>query len=164
MEFIIRAAIEKFYASGQVETELEAVIKFNEEYIIPKCTQFNQSKWRYGNTFNVYVDNVVKVYEHLFKKLWSIYSGIHTKPGQKPAMMQDEFEAFAVASGLINDGLATSELSLIFDLSMITQVDELEKERHLNAQPLEFSSWRCSADWLTKQASHLLRKKMQMVK
>ena len=29
MEFIIRAAIEKFFASGQVETELEAVKKFN---------------------------------------------------------------------------------------------------------------------------------------
>lgn len=106
MEFIIRAAIEKFFASGQVESELEAVKKFNEEFIKPKCAQFNQTKWRYANTFNVYVDNVMKAYEPAFKKMWSIYTGKHKKPGQKAAMMQDEFEEFVINSGLINDGLA----------------------------------------------------------
>jgi hypothetical protein len=29
MEFIIRCAIEKYFASGKVETELEAIKKFN---------------------------------------------------------------------------------------------------------------------------------------
>lgn len=37
MEFIIRCAIEKYFASGKVETELEAIKKFNLEYLIPKC-------------------------------------------------------------------------------------------------------------------------------
>lgn len=106
MEFIIRAAIEKFYASGQVENEHEAVKKFIEEYIIPKCTQYDQTKWRYENTFNVYVDNVIKVYEPLFKKIWSMFNGKHKKPGAKIAMMQDEFEEFVINSGLINDALA----------------------------------------------------------
>ena len=58
-------------------------------------------------------------------------------------MMQDEFEEFVVAAGILNDGLAQRELSLIFNLSMITQVDEIEKERHLNAQPLEFMEMFC---------------------
>ena len=87
MEFCIRAAIEKYFAAGIVETELDAIKKFNEEYIIPKCKAFNQTKWRYSNTFNVYFDNVMKVYEPFFKKLWTKHSGKHMKPGQKPAMM-----------------------------------------------------------------------------
>ena len=44
---------------------------------------------------------------------------------------------------MINDGLAQRELSLIFNLSMITRVDELNSERHLNAQPLEFMEMFC---------------------
>lgn len=70
MEFIIRASIEKFYASEQVETELDAVKKFNEEYVIPKCKAFNQTKWRFSNTFNVYVDNVMKVYKPFFDRCY----------------------------------------------------------------------------------------------
>ena len=109
MEFLIRAAVEKFFASGQVESELDAVIKFNEEFIKPKCEKFNQTAWRFENTFNVYVDNVMKAYEPIFKKIWTLFSGKHKKPGQRVAMMQDEFEDFVITSGLINDGLAQRE-------------------------------------------------------
>jgi len=35
-------------------------------------------------------------------------------------MMQDEFEDFVAKAGLINDGLFTKDLSLIFNLSMFT--------------------------------------------
>ena len=36
MEFLIRASIEKYFAAGLVESELDAVKKFNEEFIVPK--------------------------------------------------------------------------------------------------------------------------------
>ena len=38
----MRCAIEKFCSSGICATEIEAIEKFNEEYVIPKLEQFNQ--------------------------------------------------------------------------------------------------------------------------
>ena len=49
-----------------------------------------------------------------------MYSGKHCLPGAKNMMMEDEFEEFVNNSGMINDGLAAREISLIFNLSMFT--------------------------------------------
>ena len=63
---------------------------------------------------------------------------MHAAPGAKAHMEVDEFDMFCNASGLLNDSFASREVSLLFNLSMFTQVDELEKARHLRATPLEF--------------------------
>lgn len=84
------------------------------------------------------VDNVMKAYSKLWTHLYNKFSGRHALPGQKPFMMQDEFETFVIESGMINDSLAQREVPLIFNLSMLTQVDEIEKSRHLEARPIEF--------------------------
>lgn len=53
-------------------------------------------------------------------------------------MMQDEFDEFVVQSGWLNDGLAAREIPLIFNLSMLVRVDELNKSQHLEASVIEF--------------------------
>jgi hypothetical protein len=62
----------------------------------------------------------MKAYQKLWAKFYTMYSGRHCLPGQKAMMMADEFETFVIDSGLINDGLAAREISLIFNLSMLT--------------------------------------------
>jgi len=37
----MRSAIEKYFSSGICATEIDAIEKFNEEYVIPKLEQFN---------------------------------------------------------------------------------------------------------------------------
>ena len=46
MEFFIRCAMEKFYASGIENTELDAIKRFNKEYLLPACSKYKQDKWR----------------------------------------------------------------------------------------------------------------------
>ena len=41
LEFIIRCAIEKFFASGEVETELDAVKRMIEDHINVNCQDFD---------------------------------------------------------------------------------------------------------------------------
>jgi len=58
-------------------------------------------------------------------------------------MMVDEFEDYVMKSGLLNDCLAAREISLVFAQSMMTQVDEINKSRHLEATLLEFMEMNC---------------------
>ena len=46
MEYIIRCSTEKFFASGQVANELEAIQKFLNDYFIPSCKNYDQHAWR----------------------------------------------------------------------------------------------------------------------
>jgi hypothetical protein len=73
----------------------------------------------------------MKVYLPVFDHIFNRFSGKHKKPGEKNFMCVDEFEAFIYESGLINDSLAAREINSIFNLSMFSQVDEIEKGRHL---------------------------------
>ena len=89
------------------------------------------------------VDIVIRNYQKFFTHVYSKFSGKHTKPGEKPGMEQDEFIEFCEISEFNNDLYTTREVSVAFNLSMLTQVYELEKMRHLSATPLEFMEMIC---------------------
>ena len=57
--------------------------------------------------------------------------------------MLDEFDDFVTSSGLINDSLAARDIPLIFVQSMMTQIDEINKSRHLEGTFLEFLEMIC---------------------
>ena len=105
-------------------------------------------QWRYKNTMVELVDIVVKGYAKYFEQMFKVFSGKHNVPGQKPHMEVDEFEMFVTVSGLLNDMLVARDISLIFNLSMMTQVDEVNKGRHCQATLLEFTEMfcRCAQD------------------
>lgn len=53
-------------------------------------------------------------------------------------MMVDEFESIFVAAGLINDNFVGRDAYISFNSAMMTQVDELNKDRHLKGVFVEF--------------------------
>lgn len=53
-------------------------------------------------------------------------------------MMADEFESIFVASELVNDSFVGRDCWISFNTAMMTQVDELSKDRHLKANFIEF--------------------------
>lgn len=66
------------------------------------------------------------------------YGGNFIKPGEKVYMTCEEFENFINDTGLCNDLFSQRELATCFNLSMMTQVDELNKDRHLKATYIEY--------------------------
>ena len=63
----MRCAIKKYFESGLVETELEAIKKLKEEYFDKNIgDSFDENKWRIENTFNVYIDNTFKAHIKIF--------------------------------------------------------------------------------------------------
>ena len=86
---------------------------------------------------------IVKAHKGLWEHVYKKNTGRHKMPGQKDFMMVDEFIDFVGNAGLLNDGLTQQKLPLIFNLSMLTQINEVDKGRHLEATPLEFMEMMC---------------------
>jgi hypothetical protein len=53
-------------------------------------------------------------------------------------MMADEFERMVVDASLVNEVFVSRDVNVCFNLAMQTQVNEIEKDRHLKANLLEF--------------------------
>ena len=84
------------------------------------------------------VDNIYKSHFTLLDDIYNKFGGHHLSPGEKISMMGDEFEAIFTKAGLINDNFCPRDAYMCFNLSMMCQVNEVEKERHLKANFVEF--------------------------
>ena len=65
--------------------------------------------------------------------MYDTFGGHHRKPSEKMFMMADEFEQFALSVGLANDLCVNRDVVYCFNLSFLTQVDEINNERHTKA-------------------------------
>lgn len=115
VEFIIRCSIEKFYASKQVETELDAVKKFLDEFVVPNCVGYDEDEWRKKYTYNVETDNTMRAYIPLWKYLFAKYGASGEGFGKEKSLEMDEFDTFVNDSGLINEELAAREIPICFN-------------------------------------------------
>ena len=52
-------------------------------------------------------------------------------------MSLDEFNEMIINSGIVDDSFGTREISPLFNLSMMTQKNELDFDRHYNMIPVE---------------------------
>ncbi len=80
----------------------------------------------------------MKAFKPLLTFIYERYGGTHKKPGEKTFMTVDEFENFINETKLCNDLLFQRDICVCFNLSMMTQVNEITKNRHLRATFLEF--------------------------
>lgn len=77
------------------------------------------------------MDNILKAHMQLFEYIYNSYGGTHRRPGDKMFMAVDEFEHILADAGLVSDSFGSRDINVCFNLSMMTQVNEIEKERHL---------------------------------
>ena len=104
---------------------------FQSEYLNPQV-------WRETRYWNEEVDNVYKAHFPILDKLYKQFGCHYLKPGDKPFMMEDEFESIFVQSGLLNDNFVARDCQLSFNIAMMTQVDELNRDKHIKAVFVEF--------------------------
>ena len=72
------------------------------------------------------------------------------KPGQKPFMSLEEFQKLCFDAELVGDNCAERDLSLFFNLAMMTQIDEVTKDRHFQMQFVEFIEAITRVAWQAK--------------
>ena len=92
---------------------------------------------------NISVDNILKAHMKVWEHMYSKHSGRHARPGMKPFMMVDEFDDWVQASNLLNELMTAKNISYIYNVSMLSQEDEVKSGTHLKATVLEFTEMIC---------------------
>ena len=138
MEIFVRIAITKFFKNKIVETIPEAVQKIFEEHMKTFFSQFNCHKWRRENLWNEPCDVAFKRHLNTVERIYKANSGRYALPGAPKFMSLDEFYDLITSCGVVDDNFGQREISVMFNLSMMTQKNELQYDRHFNMILVEF--------------------------
>ena len=109
-----------------------------DEFLYPAFKEYDSHIWRKKYLWVEEVDYVLKVGIPALKDLYKKFSGKLALPGAPKYMSCLEFEDLIVNSNCLNEKFGSKQLCIMFNLSMMTQVEEIENERHLNMTFIEF--------------------------
>lgn len=137
LEFLVRCSETKFIMSKETSEYPEAIGSFYESYCDKFFQGFDSQVFRDGEYWTEEVDFVYKSYEPLLQFYYDRYSGKNTLPGKKPFMSLEELRQF-IFNIEIDTKLNERDIPLIFNLSMMTQVDELMGSRIFEMSFVEY--------------------------
>ncbi|CAI2363827.1 unnamed protein product [Moneuplotes crassus] len=140
MEIFVRIALHKYYKSKLVETPFEAIYNLWTLHLIPIFKKFDCHKWRLENLWNVECDEVLVKYKSILKDIFDRYSGKYTIPSKPKFMSIEEFIYLINDSGALRYevGQGSSSIGCQFNLAMMTYVDEINSDKHLQMFYYEF--------------------------
>jgi hypothetical protein len=102
------------------------------------ANKYNCHTWRHERLWNEWCDNSFKFYMPVVKALFDKFGGKAAKPGEKKFMIVSEVMEVMVTADLLTDSFGSREVGIHFNLAMMTQVDELQSERHIKMSEVEF--------------------------
>jgi hypothetical protein len=72
------------------------------------------------------------------KEIYRVYSGREVLPNEEMNMSMSEFIDLVTATKVVDDNFGAREIGILFNLSMMTQVDEINRARHIKMYFVEF--------------------------
>jgi arginyl-tRNA synthetase len=96
------------------------VVKVFEENVLPYFRKFNSSDFRWQRLWNEPCDIVLKKNLKTLKEIYAKHSGRESVPGEPKHMCMNEFIDLVTMSGVIDDNFGAREISVLFNLSMMT--------------------------------------------
>lgn len=138
LEILTRLALKRYEDTNIASSKAEAVKLMYERNLYPFFAKDDPQKFRDTIYWVEEVDNLFKSHLPLFEYLFKNYGGTHMKPGDSWFMTTDELETIFADANLITDTLVSRDLAVFYNLSMMTQVNEIEKDRHLRMTLVEF--------------------------
>ena len=127
MEVFTRMILRKYFKGKVVETEMAAIIEGFETSIQPAFIKFDCHEWRKDVLWKEENDIIYKRYMPAFKKIYEKHSGRLALPGAKKFVCMDEFYEMINDTGVVSDSFGQREIGVIYTMSMMTQVDEINK-------------------------------------
>lgn len=144
LEFVARLAHKKYIETKVVTTCSEAIellygrfLSYLEQFFKEFSSHYDDNGWKETVYWCEEMDELYtkyfKVIEYLFKR----YSGLKTKPGQKPFMSLEEYRNLIFDFGL-DKLFPNTEIPLCFNQAMMSQIDEVDSERCSEMSQVEF--------------------------
>jgi NLR family CARD domain-containing protein 3 len=138
LEILVRLAIEKFFKSSVCKTFDQAVIKFFEDHALPYFKQFTFQDFRDKKIWTEGMDNLVKKNMNVLRDIYRKFSCREIMPNEEPNLSIQEFIDLITATKVVDEAFGAREIGVIYNIAMITQVDEINKDRHTRMQFAEF--------------------------
>ena len=117
----VRIAITKYFKTKIAETIPAAIEKLFNDNLSAFFTQFNCHKWRRERLWNEECDLAYKRNMNTFEKIYRQNSGRYALPGAPKFMSLDEFFDLVCSCGVVDDNFGQREISILYNLSMMTQ-------------------------------------------
>ena len=118
-----------------------------DEYIKPIFESTDSHIWRAQHCWTEDCDLSIKRQYRTVQKLYDKYSGKFAMPGAQRFMSPIEFTELIDHSRIVNDFFSFKEILPIWNLSMMTQKDEINSDKHLNMNFTEFIEAVCRVSY-----------------
>lgn len=105
--------------------------------MVPFCSKYNSQEFRNERYWNEECDFVLKKYKPVVEGVYSLYSGTDV-PGKKPFVSLESFRQMCIGAGVLDEKFVERDVPVAFNLSMMTQVDELNNNRFIEMTFVEF--------------------------
>ena len=117
----------------------EALETLLNEYVMPYCNTFDHQKQREKRYWNEEVDRVYKFNWNFINKLFE-WASMESKKraGSRRFVSIEEFNKLCSDGGLVETFITERDPTLLYSLSMMTVVNELENERGSQMLMTEF--------------------------
>lgn len=138
LEIFVRLAVHKYFRTKICKSKFEAIQRFFSEDIGAFLNKFKSYEWREQKYFCEEVEFILKEYSEELEELFKMYSGRYTMPSQPKFVSLEEFGEMIVSSGVLSLNIANKDIGKYYNLSLETEVDELENEKHMQMFTLEF--------------------------
>ena len=121
-----------------IKDSVERIKEFLENHIISSLKTGKSQDFRWNRYWNEAWDNLYKFHLKLLQEVYDKHSGALKKPGEESYMAPSEFEQIWLKSNLLNDKFANRDILVWFNLAMQTRVDEVNSDKHLKMNFIEF--------------------------
>ncbi|KAL4479127.1 hypothetical protein ABPG72_008957 [Tetrahymena utriculariae] len=144
LEVMGRIALDKYIRNEKAKANAEAMkMFFYEEGLLNHLYEFDSpQEWRKTRYWNQECDEKLKAYLPFLKTLYNNFAD--SRKNEKryftttKSMSLQEFKDMVYKFDLLDDLLVERDIIISFNLAMMTQVDELNNDRHFQMQFVEF--------------------------
>jgi len=137
MEMMVRIGGAICFPKKICETWNESVKYFFDNYTMKFFEQFHNHPWRVSKFWFEENDYIFKLHKLIVDNVFQQYSGKKTLPGKKRWMSLEELRTLIIDSE-IDKEITERDIALIFNLSMMTQVDELFQNKIFEMNFVEY--------------------------
>ena len=100
--------------------------------------RFENSEFRIGKLYKEAIDYILRKHLQTLKDVYRKASSIDTLPNEDTVMSMAEFVDLIQCSEVVDENFGARDAGTLFNLSIMTQVDEIHSERHLQMHFIEF--------------------------
>jgi len=141
IEIFIRLCQTKYVknlAGGPGKTQSECFELMLNQHVLPCFRQFDCHAWRKRVCWVEEVDLAFKRSLSVLRIVYNRWIGRFNEVGKPKFMSLAEFTDCISEINIFNEDFGVKQLAAAFNLSMMTQVEEIESERHINMNFVEF--------------------------